>query len=202
MKVFGAAGLATLATPAWAHHMMGGKLPSTFGEGLLSGLGHPVIGADHLAFILAVGIASAVLPAVGYRLIAAFIAASTAGVLMHLASIGIPLAEAMVASSVIIAGALIATGDSSRRATTWIALAVVAGLLHGYAFGESIFGAERGVIGAYLIGLAAISAFVATGAMLATRVLLATAPGEAGVRAVGVVVSIVGAVMLMVGLVA
>jgi urease accessory protein len=36
---------------------MGGKMPSTFGEGLLSGLGHPVIGPDHLAFLVAVGIA-------------------------------------------------------------------------------------------------------------------------------------------------
>ena len=27
---------------------MGGKTPSTFAEGLLSGLGHPVIGPDHL----------------------------------------------------------------------------------------------------------------------------------------------------------
>src|SRR5262249_57584778 len=48
----------SLATvPAFAHHMMGGRTPSTFMEGLLSGLGHPVIGLDHLAFLLAVGVA-------------------------------------------------------------------------------------------------------------------------------------------------
>ncbi len=41
----------------YAHHVMGGRMPATFAEGLLSGLGHPVIGIDHLAFIVAVGLA-------------------------------------------------------------------------------------------------------------------------------------------------
>ena len=38
------------ASPAFAHHAMGGGVPSTLGQGLLSGFGHPVIGVDHLAF--------------------------------------------------------------------------------------------------------------------------------------------------------
>ena len=49
--------LLAMTGAASAHHLMGGKMPSTFGEGLLSGLGHPVIGPDHLAFLIAVGIA-------------------------------------------------------------------------------------------------------------------------------------------------
>ena len=39
---------------ASAHHVMGGKTPTTFVDGFLSGLGHPVIGPDHLAFLLAI----------------------------------------------------------------------------------------------------------------------------------------------------
>src|SRR5262244_1869797 len=46
------AGALLLADPAFAHHLMGGRMPSTFVEGLLSGLGHPVIGIDHLAFLV------------------------------------------------------------------------------------------------------------------------------------------------------
>ena len=42
---------------ASAHHVMGGRTPTTFVEGFLSGLGHPVIGPDHLAFLLAIGLA-------------------------------------------------------------------------------------------------------------------------------------------------
>jgi len=48
-----------IAEPAWAHHVMGGKLPQTFLQGLLSGFGHPVIGIDHLAAIVGVGILAA-----------------------------------------------------------------------------------------------------------------------------------------------
>ncbi len=43
------------AGPALAHHPMGGVTPATFADGLLSGLGHPVIGLDHFAAVIAVG---------------------------------------------------------------------------------------------------------------------------------------------------
>ena len=76
------AALPALSLPAAAHHPMGGKLPTTALEGLLSGLGHPVIGPDHLAFIIAIGIAAAIVPG-GIGLIGAFLAASAAGVLAH-----------------------------------------------------------------------------------------------------------------------
>nr|MDJ0600449.1 HupE/UreJ family protein [Crocosphaera sp.] len=48
-------GLLILAQPATAHHPFGGQTPSNFFEGFLSGLGHPIIGLDHFAFILASG---------------------------------------------------------------------------------------------------------------------------------------------------
>ena len=46
-----------LGTESASAHIMDGKTPSTFAEGLLSGVGHPIIGADYLAFLLALGIA-------------------------------------------------------------------------------------------------------------------------------------------------
>ena len=48
--------LAFSGVPAFAHHLMGGHTPATFGEGILSGLGHPVIGLDHFAAVVAVGV--------------------------------------------------------------------------------------------------------------------------------------------------
>ena len=47
--------LALGATDASAHHVMGGRMPSTFAEGILSGIGHPKIGLDHFAAVVAVG---------------------------------------------------------------------------------------------------------------------------------------------------
>jgi len=44
------------ANPTSAHHTMGGGMPSNFFEGFMSGLAHPVIGVDHLAFIVALGL--------------------------------------------------------------------------------------------------------------------------------------------------
>ena len=49
------AALTGLTEPAFAHHLMGGRTPATFGEGILSGLGHPIIGLDHFAAVVAVG---------------------------------------------------------------------------------------------------------------------------------------------------
>jgi len=47
------------ASSAFAHHPMGGDVPATMLHGLLSGIGHPVIGLDHLAFVIAVGLIAA-----------------------------------------------------------------------------------------------------------------------------------------------
>ena len=44
-----APGLFLIVNDASAHHVMGGKTPATFAEGVLSGLGHPIIGPDHRA---------------------------------------------------------------------------------------------------------------------------------------------------------
>src|ERR1700738_386362 len=76
-----------LTAPASAHHVMGGKLPSTFLEGLLSGLGHPVIGPEHLAVLLAVGV---VVGASGLSLAlpAVFVAAAGRGVTLDPSRIG------------------------------------------------------------------------------------------------------------------
>ena len=52
-----AATIASVAA-AHAHHVMGGQTPATFVQGLLSGFGHPIIGIDHLAFIVAMGVAA------------------------------------------------------------------------------------------------------------------------------------------------
>jgi hydrogenase/urease accessory protein HupE len=56
-KTIGVAALIALVLmePAFAHHMTGGRTPATFGEGMLSGLGHPVIGLDQFAAVAAVG---------------------------------------------------------------------------------------------------------------------------------------------------
>lgn len=147
--------------PASAHHVMGGGLPSTFSQGLLSGLGHPVIGPDHLAFLIAVGIAVGV-GRLNLVLPVLFVAASAIGVAVHVGGFNVPGAELIVAASVVIVGVLIASGREMPLAA-WAALFGVAGLAHGYAYGESIFGAEPTPLFAYLLGLVVIQSAIALG---------------------------------------
>jgi len=195
-----AALLMAVVTSAAAHHPMGGAMPTTFMEGFLSGIGHPVIGIDHLGFIVAIGIAAAFLGG-GIGIIAGFIAASSLGVLAHVIELNIPLVEPLVATSVIVAGAALAIGFTSAR-MSWLVLAVVAGLFHGYAFGEAVVGAERNVIGAYLIGLAIIQSVIAVIAMIsARRFLVSSEPSPMPLRVTGGALTALGLFLLALSLV-
>jgi len=184
--------LSLAAFPAFAHHMMGGRTPSTFMEGLLSGLGHPVIGLDHLAFLVAIGVAVGVF-GLNLLLPIAFIVAMALGVLLHVNGAGLPGAELVVAASVLLAGGLLAWGRPLPVAA-WGALFAIAGLFHGYSLGESIYGADRSALGAYLLGLVVIQSVLAVGVALLVRHyggrLTSVAPRIAGalILAVGVVV--------------
>jgi urease accessory protein len=155
------------ATPALAHHPMGGATPATFVQGLLSGLGHPVIGLDHLAALVGIGLVSSRF-ARGLTLPAFWIVAMAAGVGLHLAGAGLPATEVLVALSVVAIG----LAASVRTTLPYGAVALLfaaGGAMHGYALGETVVGAEAAPIVAYLAGLAAIQVALATGIAFAAR---------------------------------
>jgi spermidine synthase len=117
---------------------MDGAMPETLWQGFASGIGHPVIGLDHLAFLLAAGVLAATLPrGDAFRAMAGFLIVSMAGVALHLAGIGLGATEALVAASVLMVGlALLVFGyvgmqavQSWHRVSTWgpalLALALV-----------------------------------------------------------------------------
>ena len=87
--LIGAAFLLSVATPALAHHPLGGRIPGNFFEGFMSGLAHPVIGLDHLAFIVAVGFLSALNPGKLW-LPLSFVLAALGGTGLHLMKFNIP----------------------------------------------------------------------------------------------------------------
>jgi urease accessory protein len=185
-----AALLCLVTAPAFAHHVMGGKTPSTLVEGLLSGLGHPVIGPDHLAFLVALGVVVGV-GGLSLALPALFVAAMAVGVVVHVNGIDLPASELVVAASVLLAGVLIAVGRA-LPAAAWGALFVVAGLFHGYAFGESIVGAESSPLGAYLVGLVVSQTILTVGTAFVARRL--------GMGTSGLAPRLVGAAIVAVGL--
>jgi len=180
--------------PAFAHHIMGGRTPATFGEGLLSGLGHPVIGLDHFAAVVAVGCLAAAHRAAA-ALAIGFVLAMMAGVALHVQGATVPAAEIIVALSVILLGALMLRRHDMAVGAA-LTLFVLVGLVHGYALGESIYGAEATPLYAYLLGLAVIQCAIALGATALTR-MAAQRHAELGlVRLIGAGIAGIGLAVL------
>ena len=71
------------------------------------------------------------------------------------------------------------------------------GVIHGYALGESIYGAERTPLYAYLIGLAVIQSVIALAATHVTRSLVRRSPDLSAVRLVGAGITGIGLAILM-----
>lgn len=160
-------GLALLLTalPASAHHAMGNRLPSNAVEGFMSGLAHPVIGLDHLAFVAASGLVAIGMKR-GWIVPVVFAIAALAGTGLHLQSWDLPFPEVMVSGSVVLFGVLLALGRQLPLLAL-AAIALVAGIFHGYAYGESIVGAGMVPLTAYLVGFTAIQLAIALGVRLA-----------------------------------
>lgn len=186
----------TLAESALAHHAMDGQMPRTLWQGLLSGLGHPVIGIDHLAFIVGIGLLAAV-AGFGPRLPAVFIGAMLAGLAVHLGGITVPGVELLVAASAALIG--LALLRPRTGAGPWLEGGAFAatGLFHGYAFAESIIGAEPSPLAAYIAGLIAVQLVIALGAYAAGRTIMSEsfnlAPATVVVRALGGAIFVAGA---------
>ena len=187
------AALVTTAGTASAHHLMGGKTPSTFADGILSGLGHPIIGPDHLAFLVAIGVAVGV-GGLSFATPFLFLVAMASGVAAHVAAFNIPAAEMIVALSVIVAGVLLAL-DRRIPASGWAAIFSIAGFFHGYAYGESIYGAETTPLAAYLVGLVAVQTVLVLAIVFATRA--AWTFSAIGPRLVGAAICGVGLTVLV-----
>ena len=164
-----AAALSSIAVPALAHHVMGGSTPISFGEGLLSGVGHPIIGLDHLAAVVAVGCLAACQRR-GTLLALGYVVMMVIGAAAHIGEATVAGAEILVAVSVIALG-LVLISARLLRLDVAVALFAFAGLLHGYALGESIAGAEAAPVYAYFTGLALVQSAIALIALQITRLL-------------------------------
>ncbi len=187
--------LLVMAEPAFAHHLMGGRVPATFTDGLLSGLGHPVIGLDHFAAVVAVGCLAAAHRA-AVMLAIGFVLAMIAGVALHVHGATVPGADILVAFSVIVLGAQMLRGRQMPAGTA-LALFAAVGLLHGYALGESIYGSEPTPLFAYLLGLTVIQSAVALAAMNATRLMMRRTADFSALRFAGAGIIGIGLAVLV-----
>jgi urease accessory protein len=189
------AGLAALllAAPAALAHPQGTlSIPG----GLSSGLLHPLTGLDHLLAMLAVGLWAAQR---GGRerawLPAAFVGAMVAGGVLALIGLPLPGVELGIALSVLALGALVVATPLLPR---WAALGLVllAGVLHGHAHGtELIPGLSPALYAAGFV--VATAALHALGVLLATGLLrMRTGAGAVTLRAGGAAIALAGVVLV------
>ncbi len=84
------------ALPAYAHHPLGGDTPETMLHGLLSGIGHPLLGLTHVLFMAAIGLLFALQPGATTGRVVLFLGATCVGALVHVLGLDIPAVEQMM----------------------------------------------------------------------------------------------------------
>lgn len=192
-RLCGITAITLTATPALAHHPLGDSAMATFGDGLLSGVAHPVLGFDHLFFVALMGVA-ATLAGRAFGAPLAYLGAMMAGVVLAAFGPGLPLAETVIALSLLGLGAAVVSGRA-LSAPAAMALFAGFGLFHGSAFGGAMATAEAGSTGAvlagYLVGLFAVQYAIAIGAGQAMR-RLSTGTDALAPRLAGAVVAGMG----------
>lgn len=180
------------AVPAFAHHPLAGAPMETLTDGILSGLGHPLLGFDHLFFVLAIGIA-ALYTGRAQLATAAYIGAMMLGCLLMSFGLGLPVKEFVIGMSLLVVGSLILSGRALGLAPA-VGLFAVFGLFHGSAFGDTIAAQEAGagvaVLVGYLSGLGLLQYGLALLAGFVVHNLLqATEAGHMHARLAGAVVA-------------
>lgn len=133
-----------VAVPVQAHHLMHLlHLQPTPVSGLISGLAHPLLGPDHLLFLLALAL-------VGLRhrrrWMLALLATGLAGTSLGLLLPGLPGSEALISFTLVVEG-LVLLGRLP------VALLVPAFALHGYGLSGSVLGWTTAPVAFYLLGL-------------------------------------------------
>ncbi|QFT94447.1 HupE / UreJ protein [Roseovarius sp. THAF9] len=177
------------AGPAFAH-----LDPGAHGS-FAAGLSHPVLGADHILAMVAVGLWAASL---GGRAFAAlpvgFVGAMTLGFLVSLGGLALPMVEPMILVSVLVLGVLVATAARLPLSAA-VAITAALGLFHGHAHGAEIGGATAH---SYLAGfVTATAALHALGA--AAGWALGRLGGALVARGAGVAVALGGSALVMAG---
>ena len=148
--------LTFLADPVLAHHPFGMADSSELSvwEALLSGIGHPLLGPDHLLFMLGIGL-------VGIKrtkkwvfpLLLVGLAGSAFVQLQPFPNLIAPWAEAFVSMSLAIEGLIVLNLLSSKWLLPMFSL-------HGYLLGSTIVGAEPTPLIGYFFGLLLVQGFL------------------------------------------
>lgn len=139
-------------------------MPETFVQGLLAGLLQPLAGIAYLAGFVAVGLIAAAQP-FGWLTALAFTAGLSFGAFLQVAERVLQGADALIASAVVVLGALLVRTLPIRPAIPGILLAI-AGVLQGYGLASFASGAQDAALYGYLLGVVLIQLLISYGFLL------------------------------------
>lgn len=174
-------------TPALAHSVDG------YGGGFIAGFTHPIVGWDHVAAMVAVGLWGAFLgsPAI-WILPVVFPLVMALGAVAGILGIPVPAVETGIALSAVVLGVMIVL---AVRPPIWVAAAIVGAfaIFHGYAHGTELPATVNAF--AYAVGFV-----VSTGLLhligIAFGLLVKWPVGRVAIRGVGGLISLAGIAFL------
>ena len=186
----------------YAHHPLAGQKMETFFHGLLSGFGHPILGFDHLFFIIGVGILCLLAKKIFLGPLA-FIIGMISGLFTIISGYNLFLVEFIIAISLLLIGIFIISGKKVNFNFISLSLLII-GLFHGWAFGETIVGQENinsFVMGGYLLGLSIIVwAISVTSSIIYKNIYKVFDLNDIKVKISGGIITGVGAFLLLEGI--
>ena len=174
-----------IATPALAHQ----GHAHTYGGGFSSGFFHPILGFDHVAAMVAVGMWGGILgrPAI-WLLPVVFPLAMAFSAALGVIGVPLPFVEAGIATSAVIIGLMIAFFVNPPL---WVAVTIVGifALFHGHAHGTELPSTANPF--AYVFGFV-LSTGLLHAAGIVLGLLIAFPLGKTIVRGSGAVISLAG----------
>jgi urease accessory protein len=149
-----ALGVSTVSTAALAHTGV------TATSGFASGFLHPIGGLDHILAMVGVGLFAWMLKGKALWLVpAAFVGMMAVGGVLGVFQIPVPMVELGIALSIVVIGALVASGKSIPVAAAMAIVGVFA-IFHGHAHGAEMPAAMSGL--SYGMGFIAATALLHT----------------------------------------
>ncbi len=115
----------------FAHHPLNGGVMENFNDGFLSGIGHPILGLDHLLFIIGIGLIS-FLSKRFLNFSFTFISGTILGLVSMIYGLYLPFYEIIISFTLLLLGYLIL----ARRQIGYNGLLfTLFGVFHGWAYG-------------------------------------------------------------------
>ena len=116
----------------YSHHPLNGGMMEDFSDGFLSGIGHPILGLDHLIFILGVGLISYLSKKL-FNFSFSFIGGTFLGMFSIIFGLYLPFYEIIVSLTLLLLGYLILI---KHQANSKGFIFLLFGIFHGWAYGS------------------------------------------------------------------